>query len=527
MGSICGRLGLNVTRLGIQELARELAQRTAEHVPRVLLGGTTLTTKKAMVAATVAALVILAAGGTGYVVSRHARGQSEQGTRGVSEESSNQVVSRGAGEEIEEGGFGAAKAERWKGGFAAAGEKLDAEWLIREVEKWSPGWTDRIAPSFLEDPKNAFNMYVLAAAFMVPTSDPRFEQLEAFLYRGDDWWEVPANVTMVEEYLAANAQALALLKAGIEEAEYYQSPPIIGVDTALPYLAKFRELARLLMWEATCFRVRGDMKSALDDSLAALKMGMTVRSETIIIENLVGVAIAAIGGGALGECLPEVRDAGLCVHVIERLGHMRQEEPDSSTIMRRDIELITGDLSDRDVARQISVDSEGEEKETWLQLSELPEEELRRQMERLRTILMPLAEAAELPYPQFMAATERDIPYDAVLGGIPKSEWRVRRKLVQNVHRARARVSGYQILAGLKLHQLQTGAFPGTLDELVPGYLPALPEDPFSGEAFKYVRTGEGATVYSVGPDMVDNLGKERVETGREIPEGDYVFEIR
>ncbi len=521
MGSICGRLGLNVTRLGIQELARELAQRAAEHVPRVLLGGTTLTTKKAMVAATVAALVILAAGGTGYVVSRHARGQSEQGARGVSGESPNQVVSRGAGEEIEEGGFGAAKAERWKGGFAAAGEKLDAEWLMREVEKWSPGWMERVATSFLEDPNNAFNLYLLAAASMVPTSDARFVRLEEFLSGKEEWWKDPAKVAMVEEYLAANAEALALLKAGIEEAEYYQSPPVIGVDAPLPYLAKFRALARLLGWKAKVLQAKGEMESALYDSLAALKMGIDVRSDTTIIDNLVGVAIGAIGGGALGDWLPEVRDPELCVRAIERLGQMRSEESGYSTFMRGDMELFTMSVT-ADIAKTMLEDGE-----PWLRLSELPVEELRRQMERLRTILMPLAEAADLPYPEFLAATDKEIPYDAMLGGVPKSWWDSYRRTVQVMHRGRAKVNGYQILAGLKLYQLQTGAFPGSLDELVPGYLSELPEDPFSGGAFKYVRTSEGATVYSVGPDMVDNLGQERVETGGEIPEGDYVFEIR
>jgi len=524
VGSICGKLGLNVTRLGLQEALRELAQKAAGRAPRALSGGAEIMSKKVMVAATVATLIILAAGGTGYVVTRHVRGQLGEGARGVSGESPSEVVSTGGEEGIEGDGFEASKGGEWKSGSAETAEKLDAEWLMGEVGKWSPGWMDRIAPSFLEDPKNAFNLYVLAAAFLVPTSDPRFEQLEEFLHSKEEWWKDPAKVAMVEEYLAANAQALELLKAGIEEAEYYQSPPIVGAETTLPYLAKFRELARLLGWEAKVFQAEGDMESALDDSLAALKMGMSVRSETIIIENLVGVAIAAIGGGALGACFPEVRDADACAYVIERLGRIREEELGSSGVIRRDIELITRDLADPEAARQVAREF-GDD--AWLRLSELPEEELRQQMERLRGILMPLAEAAELPYAEFMAATERDIPYDAVLGGIPKSEWDSRRRLVQSMYRARAQVSGYQILAGLKLYQLQTVTFPGSLGELVPGYLPALPEDPFSGEAFKYVRTGEGATVYSVGPDMVDNLGEERVRMDGGITEGDYVFAIR
>ena len=93
------------------------------------------------------------------------------------------------------------------------------------------------------------------------------------------------------------------------------------------------------------------------------------------------------------------------------------------------------------------------------------------------------------------------------------------------MHRGEAKATGYEILAGLKMYQLQIGTFPGTLDELVPGYLSAMPKDPFSGDLFKYVRTSEGATIYSVGPDMKDDLAK-KITTGG-MREGDIVFQIQ
>jgi hypothetical protein len=66
-GSICGKLGLDILRVGTVEALRELWQAAAQYAPIVLAGGATVATKKAAVAI---ALVILALGGTGYVIVR-------------------------------------------------------------------------------------------------------------------------------------------------------------------------------------------------------------------------------------------------------------------------------------------------------------------------------------------------------------------------------------------------------------------------------------------------------------------------
>jgi hypothetical protein len=53
------------------------------------------------------------------------------------------------------------------------------------------------------------------------------------------------------------------------------------------------------------------------------------------------------------------------------------------------------------------------------------------------------------------------------------------------------------------------GAFPQTLDDLVPQYLPAVPVDPLAvrGATIGYVADGERPRIYSVGDNGVDNGG--------------------
>jgi len=51
------------------------------------------------------------------------------------------------------------------------------------------------------------------------------------------------------------------------------------------------------------------------------------------------------------------------------------------------------------------------------------------------------------------------------------------------------------------------GKLPETLSALVPEYLPAVPIDPFTGEALRYRKRDKGFVVYSVGADRQDDGG--------------------
>jgi len=57
-----------------------------------------------------------------------------------------------------------------------------------------------------------------------------------------------------------------------------------------------------------------------------------------------------------------------------------------------------------------------------------------------------------------------------------------------------------------------SGATPSRLDDLVPGYLPILPMDPFDEQPLKYEKRGTGYIVYGVGADGKNDGGKEPAE---------------
>ena len=60
----------------------------------------------------------------------------------------------------------------------------------------------------------------------------------------------------------------------------------------------------------------------------------------------------------------------------------------------------------------------------------------------------------------------------------------------------------------LHAYKLQHGGFPRQLADLVPDYLPAVPEDPFRARPLVYRRTETGYMLYSVGEDRKDDGGR-------------------
>jgi len=97
--------------------------------------------------------------------------------------------------------------------------------------------------------------------------------------------------------------------------------------------------------------------------------------------------------------------------------------------------------------------------------------------------------------------------------------------------RDRARQSALVLGVALELYHREHGQFPAGLDELVKGgYLKSVPADPFGkGEPFHYRRETDpqqGAILWSVWTDGIDQNGKIEVDRDREGASGDKIFRI-
>ena len=68
------------------------------------------------------------------------------------------------------------------------------------------------------------------------------------------------------------------------------------------------------------------------------------------------------------------------------------------------------------------------------------------------------------------------------------------------------------VVFALAAYRADHGTYPAELAALVPKYVPAVPEDLFSGEPLRYKRAGPGYVLYSVGLNGKDDGGRARFD---------------
>ena len=81
--------------------------------------------------------------------------------------------------------------------------------------------------------------------------------------------------------------------------------------------------------------------------------------------------------------------------------------------------------------------------------------------------------------------------------------------------RSVARSACARTALAVERYRLGEGQLPDSLDQLIPTFVASIPLDPFNGQPLRFHHLDQGYVVYSVGVDLVDNLGEER-KTGKE-----------
>ena len=83
----------------------------------------------------------------------------------------------------------------------------------------------------------------------------------------------------------------------------------------------------------------------------------------------------------------------------------------------------------------------------------------------------------------------------------------------------RVNVSLTHLVFALETYRRDKGGYPDALDALREGYIAEVPLDPFSGEALRYVKEDEKYLLYSVGPNGIDDEGRNHSDE----PKGDDI----
>ncbi len=327
--------------------------------------------------------------------------------------------------------------------------------------------------------------------------------------------------SLINEYIADNNEAIELLHTGakIEHCRY----PVdysAGFQTQLPSLSDIRRGCQMLNLEALLYAENGQVALSIDSLLSGYGLARSLAKEPMFVCQLVRLACEGLTTSTLERVVNKVQltDEQL-IALSEHLRHVESasdmfpafvgercmglnifKNPASLGSDGRPILVVfqAVGLADMDAAIFLDMMSD------YMEAARLPYHERQKVMDALDARLSSLSEIHILAK-QVMPALLR----------INMIELRAIAKL--RVARAGLAVQRYR---------LATGAIPGTLSQLVPVYLDAVPKDPFDDKELRYKKHETGFVIYSINEDLSDDGGTEKPkkQRGKPDPNWDVTF---
>jgi len=306
---------------------------------------------------------------------------------------------------------------------------------------------------------------------------------------------------LVRASVEANAEALRLIHHGarLTRGTYPITLTPNPYAILLEHLGKLRNAARLCLREAAVRAHDGDGAAAADSLLAVRRLSASLGDCVFLIDALVRMAVDGIFCEGLERALG--------------LGEMPLEKLEA---LAREAEAEAAELS--------LVNAMRSERAAGCYLLAAGRDELRKAVEEMglpRGMLDPGPTAKDgLYYLELMQDTirvaalpdreklaEADRLADRAQQALPEDHVftamlvpALGRAFEEEV-KARTRLKVARAALAVEQWRLKNGAWPESLDALVPDLLDAVPQDPFADGPVGYVQAAGGAIVYSVGPN--------------------------
>jgi hypothetical protein len=393
-------------------------------------------------------------------------------------------------------------------------------WHSRDLPEVSDGDL-AIPPLMIEDPEaNAFTHLERAAAALVWPENPHESLLWPHL--GDGW-----DPEEAEQLLAGNEAALAHLLRALEAPSFQMPRRDFFEDSSLEHVSFFT-LRHLLPLRAALHADRGETRAALEDGLAAVRLGHCLQNahQITLFEMMVGVGFEKHGLRAVREAaVHSPVDAALAREFGDRLDRYRTEPEAWKRMWAWEYQshkvlwdkLRASPLVEEGEAGVIANLAEGDFVDAIRSLipkayvfhyrrSLSLEAEFARSMQR-----NSFKTCAELEPPMEFVPEDQDERLRMVFS--PNSVGKIllaiytpdfRRFQLRRCETDTVLAATRAVLA-LEAYRRERGALPQSLEELVPTYLSEVPQDGFDGNPLRYLP--ERALVYSVGADLLDEGG--------------------
>ncbi len=348
-------------------------------------------------------------------------------------------------------------------------------------------------------------------------------------------WPSDFNETRLQElenWLAQNTAAFEALREALDK-PYYWSVYDVNVsdlmNLGLPRLSKYRSLAKAMSWQIRCSAYKNDTEKAVNDVIGLCSFGHRIEGNGLLIEQLVGIAIDAIGIRDITELLSRTI---LSTEQLEKIQDFFQQSRDNTIIDTGTEKAFKYDFVQRNFTddgkgggrpvRQGIVFAGKNASETILNALtfNLPDrEEVIAQIDKLYDDLQRSFEIKnyEIRKERYEKTIE-SAPFMLQLlvpgyDRIATLAWRLRTNKEALI----------TTVAVLRYHK-QTNQYPNNLEELLnKGFIDRMPFDAFRNGPLTYRKTDTSFILYSFGEDFDDDGGTPS-RWGRPPQGGDQVF---
>ena len=369
---------------------------------------------------------------------------------------------------------------------------------------------------------NAFPGYQRASALLVPGNQ---EGLEAALQ--DGWGGADPDLRKwVEDNHPALTQFLSASAAG----ESVLIQPSELVPDAFSLVVLLREFTKLSRIEASRQIDQGDLASAWETLLAALRASRHCGMHGDVTERIIGIGLhkATVEGmipwsqhpdataAQLRQALRDVRSAfklTSATHVMLQLEYVRLQA------MLRDPEALRQQVEGTQTGKLVEdlgptgLYFVGEPEFSRRMLQHMFANYLG-QCDRPWTSRTPIHEKLYEPDPSLPARSTQLRPDDmrSQYYSLTFANWIIPAvgAAIRNVDVERARQGELELVLALQAYFRDHGEFPENSAAVISDDLPNLPDDPFArpGTSLNYQREAGHARLWSIGPDGINDAGR-------------------
>ena len=439
----------------------------------------------------------------------------------------------------------------WKGQREAFHGRAELDEVIAETDRLDPRWRwEQILADRRPLPEAEDSMRVIHAAAKVMGE---WKPKELWLANDDDLLDnhLPANRRFSDERLKAVRDLLQKRQAAVPLAASLKDYPrgrgdyqiqLNVLNTLMGPVTECRDVVTLLILEAERLLHEGKSDEAADRIVAMMNASAALREDPFLISYLSRVAVRDLAvhqtqrllgmGGVSAEA---------CLRLEYVMGHRRywgvppfchrkldfeEEENLFLTALRGERAMYHLLFDNLELGRlplsTFMAQAGGTEKSTpdlMTRLSaKLYEPRLYEDHAHLLRRFNEFSEIAMKPYWEQQAewaAFEQEVRALRV-------EMLGERRLILSLllipavgkvaavaPRDQANTRSGLVALACEMFRLKHQRWPKSLEELCPAYLSEVPADPYTGEPLRYAVKGDGAVVYSVGPDGVDGGGAE------------------